>query len=99
MLANDTANMHEVLKSHIVVIPYVKDSHMEENYQNIKSISQIGYQGHPPHSQKQVLPKHHGGRFPTIHPIRNLKILKGHLCFQFGLLKKMVLILSMALYG
>jgi hypothetical protein len=35
MLANDTATMHEVLKSHIAAIPYANRSHMEENYQNI----------------------------------------------------------------
>jgi hypothetical protein len=35
MLANDTATMHEVLKSHIAAIPYANRSNMEENYQNI----------------------------------------------------------------
>ena len=35
MLANDTATMQQVLKSHIAAIPYANRSHMEENYQNI----------------------------------------------------------------
>jgi hypothetical protein len=35
MLANDTATMHEVLKSHIAAIPYTNRSNLEENYQNI----------------------------------------------------------------
>jgi len=35
MLANDTATMQLVLKSHIAAIPYANRSHMEENYQNI----------------------------------------------------------------
>ncbi len=35
MLANDTATMHLVLKSHIAAIPYSNRSNMEENYQNI----------------------------------------------------------------
>ena len=35
MLANDTATMQQVLKSHIAAIPYANRSNMEENYQNI----------------------------------------------------------------
>jgi hypothetical protein len=35
MMANDTTEMHRVLKSHIAAIPYSHRSDMEENYQNI----------------------------------------------------------------
>jgi len=35
IIANDTAEMQKVLKSHIAAIPYTHRSDMEENYQNI----------------------------------------------------------------
>jgi len=35
LLGNDTATMHQVLKSHIAAIPHANRSNMEENYQNI----------------------------------------------------------------
>jgi hypothetical protein len=35
MIANDTAEMQKVLKSHIAAIPYTHRSDFEENYQNI----------------------------------------------------------------